>query len=266
MRAVAEAISTKLARWSGIAILAMGLSVTHARAAELTVFAAASLKDALSAVDASFEADTGKRVVAVFAASSALARQIEAGAPADVFISADQAWMDRLAAARLIKPDSRIDLLGNQLVVVAAKDSGLQLDIKPGFDLAGALGGGRLAIGDVKSVPAGRYARAALTKLGVFEAVSTRLAESENVRAALALVARGEAPLGIVYLTDVRVESGVEVVGRFPADSHPPIVYLAAIVASATHADAKAYLAFLQGDKAKAIFEAAGFSHLVTAP
>jgi molybdate transport system substrate-binding protein len=255
-------IARRLATAAAIAAIAVSavLPAGAARAADVTVFAAASLKDALGAVEAAFEAETGKGAVASFAASSALARQIEEGAPADVFISADLAWMDYLSERALVEPDTRANLLGNALVLVGAAGSGLSIEPKPGFDLAGALGQGRLAVGEVRSVPAGKYAKAALETLGVWPSVEGRLAESENVRAALLLVSRGEAPLGIVYRTDAAVDPQVEVVGTFPADSHPPIIYPVAVTAASTNPDAVAFVEFLKGPTAATIFEKAGFS------
>jgi molybdate transport system substrate-binding protein len=243
-------------------------SLTHALAAEpappsgakppLIVFAAASLTDALQEADAAFTARSGVPVKESFAASSVLAKQIEAGAPADVFFSADMQWMDYLAQHGLIDPSSRRDVLGNALVLIAPADSALRLKIAPGFDLLGALKGGKLATGDPDSVPAGLYARAALTQLGVWQQVAPQLARAENVRAALAYVARGEAPLGIVYRTDAAAEPRVRVVDVFPADSHPPITYPLALTAHA-RADARRYAEFLAGATARPIFERKGF-------
>jgi len=187
-----------------------------------------------------------------------LAKQIEAGAPADVFFSADREWMDYLGQRGLLKSGSRRDLLGNALVLIAPSDSALRLKIAPGFDLAGALGGGRLATGDPDSVPAGLYARAALTQLRVWERVSDHLIRAENVRTALAYVARGEAPLGIVYQTDAQAEKRVRVVAVFPADSHPPIVYPIALTVNARVLAAR-YLEFLGGEAARQIFVQRGF-------
>jgi molybdate transport system substrate-binding protein len=237
-----------------------------ASADDVVVFATASLKDAIEAIDTAFAAETGKSAVVSVAASSALARQIEQGAPADVFISADLAWMDHLAERGLVRADTRTDLLGNSLVVVGPAGTTVVLEVAPGFDLAGALAGGRLAVGDVKSVPAGRYAKAALESLGVWDSVAGNLAESENVRAALLLVSRGEAPLGIVYRTDARADPSVAVVGTVPGDAHPPIVYPVAVTAESRNPDAAAYVDFLKGPTARAIFEAAGFSVLPPAP
>jgi molybdate transport system substrate-binding protein len=228
-------------------------------ARSLLVFAAASLTDALQEVDAAFTARTGTAVKASFAASSVLAKQIEAGAGADVFLSADSEWMDYLEKRGLLKSGSRRDLLGNALVLIAPADSTVKIKIAPGFDVASALDGGRLATGDPDSVPAGLYARAALTKLGVWEKVADRLARAENVRAALAYVARGEAPLGIVYRTDALAERRVRVVDVFPADSHPPISYPLALTARA-RPDAVRYSEFLSGEAARAIFLRYGFT------
>jgi molybdate transport system substrate-binding protein len=241
---------------------------THAPAAEptaapqaqspLIVFAAASLTDALQEADAAFTARSGISVKESFAASSVLAKQIEAGAPADVFFSADTQWMDYLAQHGLIDTASRRDVLGNALVLIAPADSTLHLRIAPGFDLLGALKGGKLATGDPDSVPAGLYARAALTQLGVWQQVAPALVRAENVRAALAYVARGEAPLGIVYRTDAAAEPHVRVVDVFPADSHPPITYPLALTRHA-QADAQRYAEFLAGQVARPIFERKGF-------
>ncbi len=229
----------------------------------ITVFAAASMKNALDDVDAAFTRKAGVKVVASYEASSALMKQIEGGAPADVFVSADLKWMDYGAERKLIKDDTRINLLGNALVLIAGKDSKIgNVAIKPGFDLAELAGDGRIATGDVKAVPVGIYAQAALEKLGVWSSVASKMAMTANVRAALILVARGEAPLGIVYSTDAKVEPGVKIVGTFPEDSHPPIVYPVAATATAKP-DATPYLAFLRSQDAKAIFEKYGFTVLV---
>ena len=194
------------------------------------MFAAASLKNALDDVIAAYGKETGTKVTASYAASSALAKQIEQGAPAQLFISADLDWMDYLAERKLIDDATRKNLLGNSLVLVAAKDSAMgPVEIGQGFDLAKLLGDGRLAVGEVKSVPAGKYAKSALEKLGAWGGVEGKLAQAENVRSALALVARGEAPLGIVYKTDAASDPTVKIVGTFPADSHPPIIYPAAV-------------------------------------
>jgi len=234
----------------------------HASAEAVNIFAAASLKNALDAVSEAWKAEAGKATKNTYAASSALAKQIEQGAPADVFISADLDWMNYLSEKKLIKADTRKELLGNALVLVAAKDSGLKLELKEGADLAGALAGGKLAVGDVKAVPAGKYAKTALEKLGLWASVEKSLAESENVRAALALVARGEAKLGIVYATDAKAEKEVEVAGVFPQDSHAPIVYPAAVIVSSKNPDAEAFVSYLSSPKAQEIFTAQGFTIL----
>jgi molybdate transport system substrate-binding protein len=232
-----------------------------ARAQELLVFAAASLNDALNAVIDLHRAKGGGEVTASYASSSTLARQIEQGAPADIYISANPEWMDYLEERDLIRGGSRADLLGNELVLVAPPGIGTTLEIAPGFDLLGALHGGHLAMGDPDHVPAGIYGRAALESLGVWQAVAPHVARADNVRAALALVARGEAPLGIVYRSDM-VADEVEVVGAFPQDSHPPIVYPVAIVADSAHADAAAFFGLLSSDEAATIFERFGFTML----
>ena len=225
----------------------------------VTAFAAASLKNALDDVDQAFTQKSGVRVVASYAASSALIKQIENGAPADVFASADLDWMDYGAQHKLIREGTRVNLLGNELVLIAAKDSNIaRAEIGPGFDLARLAGSGRIVTGDVRAVPIGKYAKAALEKLGIWSAVGPKLAMTENVRAALTLVARGEAALGIVYATDAKTEPNVKVVGVFPADSHPPIVYPVALTKNAK-AIAAQYLAFLTTPAAKAVFERYGF-------
>ncbi len=248
---------------AGLAFLALPLASLPARAADVTVFAAASLKEALGAAAAAYKAKTGKAVTVSYAASSALAKQIEAGAPADVFFSADLDWMDELAKKDLIDPASRLTLLGNTLVLVAPKASTATLAIGKDFPLATALGtDGKLAMGAVASVPAGKYGKAALAELGVWDAVAPHVAEADNVRSALAFVARGEAPFGIVYGTDAKAEPGVRVVGTFPEDSHKPIVYPVALVKASTNPDAKAFLDWLVSPEARPAFEAAGFTVL----
>jgi len=229
---------------------------------KVMVFAAASLKNALDAVNAACAADVGEAATISYAASSALAKQIEQGAPADIFMSADLDWMKYLADKNLIKTDTEVKLLGNQIVLVAPADSKAEAKVEKGFDLAGLLGDGRLAMANVDAVPAGRYGKAALEALGVWASVEGKVAQAENVRAALALVSTGEAPLGIVYKTDANAEPKVKVVGTFPQDSHPPIVYPVAQTAGSKHAEAPAFLKCLQSAKAKALFEAQGFSVL----
>jgi molybdate transport system substrate-binding protein len=230
----------------------------------LTVFAAASMKNALDDVDAAYTAKTGVKVAASYAASSTLAKQIEQGAPADVFVSADTDWMDYAISKKNINEPTRVNLLGNSIVLIAPKDSKIDnVTIAQGFDLAKLAGDGKIATGDVKSVPVGKYAQAALEKLGAWEAAAPKFAMAESVRAALALVARGEAVLGIVYSTDAKVEPGVKIVGTFPADSHPPIIYPVAATSTAKP-DATDYLAFLKTSAAKTIFEKYGFKFLVS--
>jgi molybdate transport system substrate-binding protein len=225
------------------------------------VFAAASLTDVLREISQAYEKQTGKKVKLAFASSSVLARQIEAGSKADVFVSADQEWMDYLAQRKLIEVRSRRNLVGNRLVLIAPADSPLELTIAPGFRLADALGDGRLATGDPDTVPAGRYARTALTNLGVWQSVAARLVRAENVRAALTYVARGEAPLGIVYATDAQIDQKVRVVATFPDHSHAPISYPAAATASAGP-DAAGFLAFLGGAGAAPVWKKYGFVEL----
>lgn len=242
---------------AGLAAAALGRAAP-AQGRPLLLFAAASLRTALDAIAAEWRRETGKRATVSYGASSVLARQIENGAPADLFISADLDWMDYLQDRKLIEPKTRTDLLGNSLVLVAPANSTTVIPIAPGFALAALLGDGRLAMADPRAVPAGRYGKAALTALGVWPAVAGRIAAAENVRAALVLVARGEAPLGIVYKTDVAAEPGVRIVGTFPADSHRPIVYPMALTMTAT-TDAPAFAAYLRGPAARALFEAQGF-------
>ena len=230
----------------------------------LTVFAAASMKNALDDVDAAYTAKTGVKIAASYAASSTLAKQIEQGAPADVFVSADTDWMDYAIGKKNINEPTRVNLLGNSIVLIAPKDSKIDtVAIGPGFDLSKLAGDGKIATGDVKAVPVGKYAQAALEKLGAWQAAAPKFAMAESVRAALALVARGEAVLGIVYSTDAKVEPGVKIIGTFPADSHPAIIYPVAATSTAKP-DATGYLAFLKTSAAKAIFEKYGFAFLVT--
>jgi molybdate transport system substrate-binding protein len=230
----------------------------------LTVFAAASMKNALDEVDAAYTAKTGVKFTVSYAASSVLARQIEQGAPADVFVSADTDWMDYAAAKKTISEPSRVNLLGNSIVLIAPKDFKIEnVSIGPGFDLSKLAGDGRIATGDVKSVPVGKYAKAALEKLGAWTAAEPKFAMADSVRAALTLVARGEAALGIVYSTDAKVEPGVKIVGTFPAASHPAIIYPVAATITAKPGT-NGYLAFLRSTAAKAILERYGFKFLVS--
>lgn len=240
------------------------LSSAAAEDKTITVFAAASMKNALDEIDAAYTARTGVKFSVSYAASSVLAKQIEQGAPADVFVSADTDWMDYAISKKTINEASRVNLLGNSIVLIAPKESKVDnVTIAPGFDLAKLAGDGRIATGDVKSVPAGKYAKAALEKLGAWQAVEPKFAMAESVRAALTLVARGEAALGIVYATDAKVEPGVKVVGTFPAESHPAIVYPVAATTTA-RPETNDYLAFLRSTAAKTILEKYGFKFLVS--
>jgi molybdate transport system substrate-binding protein len=252
--------ASKFVALIGAMLLALSFSV-HA-ADKTVVFAAASLKNALDGVNAAWQAETGRTATISYAASSALARQIEQGAPADVFISADLDWMDYLSERQLIAADSRTNLLGNRIVLIASADKAVETDIGPGFPLAELLGDGRLAMADVKAVPAGKYGKAALEKLGVWTAVEDRVAQAENVRAALKLVATGEAPLGIVYQTDAVAEPAVKIIGFFPEDAHPPIVYPVGMTTNSTNPDAAEFVKYLQSAKARQSFEKQGFTVL----
>jgi molybdate transport system substrate-binding protein len=236
-------------------------AIARAADSELLVFAAASLTNALDPLGPVYTKETGQPVKFSFAASSALARQLEAGATADVFMSADLEWMDYVQARNLIDTTTRRDLLGNHLVLIAPASSPAALAIEPGFALAKALGGGRLATGDPDYVPVGKYARQALTTLGVWGDVADRLVRADNVRTALAFVARGEAPLGIVYTTDAKIEPRVRVVGTFPDDTHLPITYPAAVTKGARQGAAR-FIQFLGGPVARAKFSELGFSAL----
>ena len=243
------------------ALLFLVLATVPASAADITVFGAASLSDALKEIAAGYQKVSGKSIVISTAASSALARQIEASGGADIFISADLDWMNYLDKKGLIAPGSRENLLGNRLVLIAPSDAATPIAIAPHFDLAAALKGGRLAIANPDTVPAGKYGKAALTALGVWDDVANNLANAEDVRVALAYVARGEAPMGLVYETDAKAESKVRIVGVFPENSHPPILYPAALVKDAKP-DARAFLAYLSSPPARAVFEKDGFTVL----
>ena len=244
------------------ALLIVTIGAPGAARAEppVTLFAAASTIEAMTAVARAYEAGGGARVRTVFAASSTLARQIAQGAPADLYLSANTAWMDELDGRGALEPGSRIDLLGNTLVLIASKRRPVTLDIAPGFALAGALADRRLAIGDPAHVPAGIYAKAALVKLGVWPEVSARVAYLGDVRAALAMVDRGEAAAGIVYASDVRNAARIRVVGRFPTASHPAIVYPLAVIAGRGRPEVLAFYEFLQTLQARSLFESQGFS------
>lgn len=241
-------------------ILALLLAPAAARADQLTVFAAASLTDAIHDVAALWEAAGHPPFRSSFAASSTLARQIEQGAPANLFASADEKWMDDVAKHGLIATGTRIDLLGNDLVLVVPSDKPTHVNIGPGFDLAAMLGKtGRLAVGDPAHVPAGIYAEQALHKLGLWNSVASRLAPAQDVRSALLLVENGEAPAGIVYATDAAASMRVSIAGTFPPDSHDPIVYPFALTKAGDTPQARALLAFMHGDEAEAAFRVRGF-------
>lgn len=246
-----------------LALAAAGFFPAAAQEQRVTVFAAASLATALNDINTAFTEKTGSKVVASYAASSALMKQIEAGAPADVFVSADVPWVEYGIEKKVLQADTRVDLLGNRLVLIAPKESRIDnVTIEKSFDLVALAGDGRIATGDVKAVPAGRYAKAALAYLGAWEKAEPKLAMAENVRTALMLVARDEARLGIVYETDARIEPKVKIVGSFPADSHPPIVYPVALTA-ADKGRGKDYVAFLRSRAAQEIFERHGFRYLI---
>jgi molybdate transport system substrate-binding protein len=253
----------------GLVLAAIGMAPSAAFAApgDVVVFAAASLKNVLDTINADHQKAGGKHADISYAASSTLAKQIENAAPADIFVSADLKWMDYLDDKHLIDHASRVNLLGNALVLIAPKDSKATVTIAPNFPLAQALGAdGKLAMADPASVPAGIYGKEALTKLNVWDSVSGHVAAAENVRAALALVARGEAPFGIVYKTDATVEPNVKIVATFPADSVPAIIYPMALTANSKNPDAKALATYLRSPAAKAAFEKAGFDFLNKSP
>ena len=234
----------------------------RAQGADVVVFAAASLKNALDAVAAQWREESGKKAVISYAASSALAKQIEQGAPANVFISADLEWMDYLSGKGLIRAESRSNLLGNRLVLISPKDAATPVEIKRGFDLAKLIGQGRLAMANVEFVPAGKYGKAALETLGVWPSVSSRLAQAENVRATLLLVSRGEAAAGIVYQTDATADPNVAIIGIFPENTHPRILYPVALTTNGSAPVAEGFLSYLKSAKSKGVFEAHGFTFL----
>lgn len=242
-----------------ILLLFAAAGVPRATAADVTVFAAASLKEALDDQARQFETATGNRVVIAYGASNALARQIESGAPADLFISADRDWMDDVERKKLVMPGTRVDLLRNALVLIAPASTQSTLKIAPHFALPAALGTDKLAMANPDSVPAGKYGKAALEQLGIWSSVERQVARAENVRAALALVSRGEAPFGIVYATDAYADKGVRIVDTFPATSHPPIVYPAAVIATSKSPAAKALLDYLRSAAARSTWEKYGF-------
>lgn len=243
--------------------IGQGIGTAQAQGKELVIFAAASMKNALDEAAASYVKQTGKPVPKIsYAASNTLAKQIEAGAPADIFVSADLDWMDYLAQKNLIRPETRASLLGNKIVLVAPKDIAKPLAVAPGFSLVAALGSGKLAMGNVEAVPAGKYGKAALEKLGAWNDVKSQIAQADSVRAALQLVSRGEAPLGIVYQTDAASDPNVTIVGTFPEDSHPQIIYPVAVTSDSVNGDAAKFVAYLRSPEAKPVFERQGFTVL----
>jgi molybdate transport system substrate-binding protein len=244
------------------AALASSIGPAAAQGRDVLVFAAASLKNALDDVAGQWQRQTGKKVAISYAASNNLIRQIEQGAPADIFMSADLDWMDYGQQKNLIKPETRANLLSNRIVLIAPKDSTLSVKVEPGFDLAEALKGGRLAMGNVDAVPAGKYGKAALEKLGAWDGVKGRIAQAESVRAALLLVSRGETPLGIVYQTDAASEPAVKIISTFPDDSHPPIVYPVALTKDSNNTAAADFLKYVRSPAAKPAFEKQGFTML----
>lgn len=236
----------------------------HAAAArDVMVFAAATLQDALDEATARFQTESHIGIPVSYGPSATLVKQIENGAPADIFISADAHWMDQAEHEGLLDPASRFDLLSSRLVLIAARDSSASVDIKPGFDLGALLGSGRLAMCDPMMMPAGRYGRAALQSLGVWDSVKDRVAQAATVRAAMIYVSRGEAPLGIVFDTDAVADKSVKIIGSFPRESHPPIVYPVALTATGgANPDAARFLDFLKSPGAKSIFESHGYTFL----
>jgi molybdate transport system substrate-binding protein len=240
------------------AALVAAIGPAAAQGRDVLVFAAASLKNALDDAAGQWQRQTGKRVAISYAASNNLIKQIEQGAPADIFMSADLDWMDYGQQKNLIKPETRVNLLGNRIVLIAPKDQAVSIKVEKG----GALKGGRLAMGNVDAVPAGKYGKAALEKLGVWDNVKDHIAQAESVRAALLLVARGETPLGIVYQTDAASEPSVKIVGTFPDDTHPPIIYPVAITKDSNNATAVEFLKYLRSPAARPAFERQGFTVL----
>jgi molybdate transport system substrate-binding protein len=249
--------------WLAALCIAAQLALASAASAkDIVVFAAASLKNALDEASTSYQRDAETKVRISYAASSTLAKQIENGAPADLFISADLDWMDYLQQRSLIRAETRVTLLGNRLVLIAPADSTATIEIRPGIGLADLLGNERLAMADPSAVPAGKYGKTALEKLGIWPSVAPKVAAAEDVRAALLLVSRRETPLGIVYATDAAADKGVRIVATFPEDTHPPIVYPAAEVAPGGNSSASAFLDFLKSDRARPFFERQGFRFL----
>ncbi|MDG4602132.1 MAG: molybdate ABC transporter substrate-binding protein [Defluviicoccus sp.] len=255
-----------LARGLAALILMVLLSVTgrdlHAQSDPVLVMAAASLKNVFDQVGADWMTESGKKVAFSYAASSTLAKQIEQGAPADVFASADLAWMDYLDQRGFIRTGTRTNLLGNVLVLIVPADTAKSITLAKDTDLSSFIGDGRLAVGNVNAVPAGKYAKQALQALDLWTGVEDKLAQVDSVRAALALVARGEAAAGIVYATDAKSEPLVKVVATFPAESHVPVTYPVAVTAASSHRDAGSFLAYLRSKMAQRAYAAHGFTYL----
>jgi len=244
--------------WTG------GLQPVSAQGKDVVVFAAASLKNALDEIARHWQRETGKKAIISYAASNTLIKQIEQGAPADIFFSADLDWMDYGQQKNLIRLDSRLNLLGNRLVLIARREDSRNVfaNVQQGFDLVALLNGGRLAMGNVEAVPAGKYGKAALEKLGVWDSVKDKIAQAESVRGALLFVSRGKASLGIVYQTDAAADLGVKIVGVFPENTHPPIIYPVALTKGSTNADAQAFLNYLRSAARARSFEIQGFTVL----
>jgi molybdate transport system substrate-binding protein len=266
IRATRRGVALSMFRFmmSAVALSPWLAIVRQPRASEKgpVVFAAASLKTALDEIAAAFAAETGKTTSIVYASSAILAKQIEQGAPADIFISADLNWMDYLDRAELIRPDTRHNLLGNALVLIETADSNIDLAIAPGFDLAGATGNGKIAVCTIAACPGGIYAKQALDALGIWAEVEPKLAQADNIRNALNFVSRGEARFGIVYATDAKADPKVKVVGVFPESTHSPIIYPAAIVSTSKNSDAAHFLGFLSSPTADKIWIEQGFTIL----
>jgi molybdate transport system substrate-binding protein len=256
-------IGQRLFATVALLLFAFALAPRAAHAEDVLVFAAASLKNGLDDAGKAYEAQTGNKIVISYAGTPQLVKQLEQGAPADIFFSADMGWMATAAAKGLVKKESQTVLLGNRIVLVAPADSTASLKIEKGFDLSGVLKGGKLAMANTDSVPAGKYGKAALQSLGVWESVAQSVAQAENVRAALAFVALGEAPFGIVYATDARAESKVRIVDIFPEDSYPAIKYPLALTSSSSKAAARDFFAYLISPKAREFFVKQGFQVLI---
>jgi molybdate transport system substrate-binding protein len=251
--------------WISLAVsaaLASGIGPAAAQSRDVLVFAAASLKNALDEIAGQWQKETGKKVAISYAASNNLIKQIEQGAPADILSSADLDWMDYGQQKGLIKTETRANLLGNRIVLIAPKDSTLSLKVEPGFDLAAALKGGKLAMANVEAVPAGKYGKAALEKFGAWDGVKGSVAQAETVRAALLLVSRVEAPLGIVYQTDAASDPGVKIIGTFPENTHPPIIYPIAMTKDSNNIAAQELLKYIRSPAARPAFQRQGFTVL----